>query len=148
MKVAWEDLTLECSASLSQTSTGVATTEASADEDANGIEYENEGSEDALIPNRGADPIIRSPYPASHAARPEYSAAADSSSNSSSAAECTNLIQKYNAIFRAASTNRNGAADGKLQDDERSDHHRHRHLPGSPPQRLCSRKSSSSEEKR
>ena len=50
-KVAWEDLTLECSASLSQTSTGVATTEASADEDedANGVEYENEGSEDGTF---------------------------------------------------------------------------------------------------
>ena len=75
-----------------------------------------------LLPDRGSigdDPIIRSPYPASHAAaRPEYLAATDSSSNSSSAPECTNLIQKYNAIFRAASTNRN-SADGKIQDDER-----------------------------
>ena len=67
----------------------------------------------------GGDPIVRSPYPASHTARPEY-LACDSSSNSSSApTECTNLIQKYNAIFRAASTNRNGAADGKILEVER-----------------------------
>ena len=71
----------------------------------------------APTPDQG-EPIVRSPHPASHTARPEY-LACDSSSNSSSAPECTNLIQKYNAIFRAATTNRNGAADGKILEIER-----------------------------
>ena len=77
----------------------------------------------APTPDRGdiaAGPIVRSPYPASHTARSEYFAAASDSSNSSSApTECTNLIQKYNAIFRAATTNRNGAPEGKILEVER-----------------------------
>ena len=49
-KVAWEDLTLECSASLSQTDAGVTTAEASADEDedADGVEYDHDGMSEEL----------------------------------------------------------------------------------------------------
>ena len=44
--MAWEDLTIECSASLSQTDPGVTNDEAAADEDADGVEYDDEGTED------------------------------------------------------------------------------------------------------
>ena len=49
-KVAWEDLTLECSASLSQTGAGVTTAEATADEDedADGAEYVDNGTSKEL----------------------------------------------------------------------------------------------------
>ena len=50
-KVAWEDLTLECSASLSQTGAGVTTAEATADEDEDadgGAEYVDNGTSKEL----------------------------------------------------------------------------------------------------
>ena len=46
--MAWEDLTLECSASLSQADGVTIAAEASADEDADGVEYGDEEEEDGM----------------------------------------------------------------------------------------------------